>query len=61
MKHLVGPEMVRVQIKDPESVSFKQIKLLVELCTIYTNLQEIDYFCHCVVKDDRSFKAEYMN
>ena len=53
--------MVRVQIKDPESVSFKQIKLLVELCTLYTNLQEIDYFCHCVVKDDRSFKAEYMN
>jgi len=38
LKHLVGPEMVRVQIKDPESVSFKQIKLLVELCTIYTNL-----------------------
>jgi hypothetical protein len=21
----------------------------------------IDYFCHCVVKDERSFKPEYMN
>jgi hypothetical protein len=61
LKHLVGPDMVRVQIKDPESVSFNQTKLLVELCTIYTNLQEIEFFCTCVVKDDRSFKPEYIN
>lgn len=61
LKHLVGPECSRVQIKDPESVSFKPAILLHELCTIYTNLQEIEYFCISVVKDERSFKPEYIN
>lgn len=60
LKHLVGPESSQIQIKDPESVGLKPLKLLQELCTIYTNLQEIPYFCKSVAKDTRSFSPEYL-
>lgn len=61
LSHLVGDQCARTQIRDPDSVSFKPIPLLQELCTIYTNLSEIPHFCKSVVKDERSFKPEYLN
>lgn len=48
-------------IKNPEKVHFKPIELLDELVVIYTNLQENEYFCKAVVKDERSFKIDYLN
>jgi hypothetical protein len=60
--NLVGPNsQTRTSIKDPESVALDPIKLLKELCTIYTNLSVIPHFCSSVVKDERSFKPEYLN
>ena len=61
LSHLVGPECQRTQIKDAEGVSFKPVQLLSELCAIYANLSEIPHFCKSVVKDERSFKQEYLN
>jgi ubiquitin conjugation factor E4 B len=58
LKHLVGPECI--QVRDPESVAFKPTQLMQDLCAIYTNLSEIPHFCKAVVKDERSFKPEYL-
>lgn len=61
LKHLVGPECTQTQVKNPEAVAFKPIDVLSDLCVIYTNLAEIPHFCKSVVKDDRSFRPEYLN
>jgi hypothetical protein len=61
LKSLVGPEGTEITIKNPEKVSFKPVELLDDLAFIYTKLSEIEFFCKSVVKDDRSFKPEYLN
>ncbi len=61
LKSLVGPEGTEITIKHPEKVSFKPVELLDDLAFIYTKLSEIEFFCKSVVKDDRSFKPEYLN
>lgn len=48
-------------MKSPEKLSFKPVELLDDLAFIYTNLSHIEYFCKSVVKDERSFKPEYLN
>ena len=61
LKSLVGPESTELQVKNQEKLSFKPVDLLDDLAFIYTNLSSIDYFCKSVVKDERSFKPEYLN
>jgi ubiquitin conjugation factor E4 B len=61
LKYLVGPDGSENSIKNPEKVSFKPVDLLDDLAFIYTNLSQIEFFCRAVVKDDRSFKPEYIN
>jgi len=61
LMNLVGQDSHRIGVKDPESIGFKPIALLKELCTIYANLAGIAHFCKSVVKDDRSFRQEYFN
>lgn len=61
LKSLVGPEFREISIKNPEKVHFKPNELLDDLTFIYTNLSCIESFCKSVVKDERSFKLEYLN
>ena len=61
LKSLVGPEFREISIKDPEKVAFKPSELLADLTFIYTNLSVIDHFCKAIVKDERSFKIEYLD
>lgn len=62
LMNIVSPDsQQRTNIKDPESVAFRPVQLLKELATIYTNLSEIPHFCKSVVKDERSFRPEYLN
>ena len=61
LRSLVGPEGSETQIKNPEKVNFKPVELLNDIAFVYTKLQEIEYFCKAVVKDERSFKPEYLN
>jgi len=61
LKQLVGPECFEIKIKDPNAVHFNPKQLVSDLTIIYSNLQDIEEFCKKVVKDDRSFKLEYMN
>jgi ubiquitin conjugation factor E4 B len=61
LKQLVSPESTAIKVKNPDKLAFKPIELLADLTQIYTNLSEIEVFCQSVVKDDRSFKPEYLS
>lgn len=61
LKSLVGPEGSEIQVKDPDTLNFKPVQLLDDLAFIYTNLSHIEFFCKSVVRDERSFKIEYLN
>jgi len=41
-------------------VFFKKTELISDLIVIYTNLSEIEAFCKAVVRDERSFRLEYL-
>jgi hypothetical protein len=56
----VGPEVVEINIDKPEKVAFKMPELIGDLIHIYTNLGSFESFCKSVVKDDRSFKIQFL-
>lgn len=53
--HLVGPKKGNFKVKDKKEFEFDPATSVMEICSIYINLQEFDCFCLAVANDGRSY------
>lgn len=56
--HLVGPKKGSFKVKDMKKFEFEPALTVLEICTIYVNLQDCDSFCLAVANDGRSYSPE---
>lgn len=56
--HLVGPNKGNFKVKDKKEFEFDPAHTVLEICTIYINLEDSDAFALAVSQDGRSYSAK---
>lgn len=56
--NLTGPKKGNFKVKDKKEFDFDPANTVLEICRIYTNLQECDAFCLAVSQDGRSYSPK---